>query len=206
MSTAEPDAFPNGPFLVVRKGCTLPDRCVKCDRPAGGRTIRRRYLWADTTDRPAGGLLRFVPFLRIGFAFASMGRWIADLRTMQSATVRVGICRTHRLLARFYAFLAAAALPVGALLAFESHEPFWALWSIVLGIFVAAIAWRASRVVRPVHVGITHVTLQGIGPRYLSSFAAAAPQLSAPTMPAEQDLLASVAELKRRMKSRETEG
>jgi hypothetical protein len=35
----------HGKLLVMHKGATLPDRCVKSNRPAGGRRLRRDLHW-----------------------------------------------------------------------------------------------------------------------------------------------------------------
>ncbi|HMJ90565.1 MAG TPA: DUF4339 domain-containing protein [Candidatus Acidoferrum sp.] len=39
------EAWRSGKFLVTRKESRLPDRCVKCNHPAGGRTLIRKLNW-----------------------------------------------------------------------------------------------------------------------------------------------------------------
>jgi hypothetical protein len=165
----EPIAWANGPFLVMRKGAELPDRCVKCNAPANGRTVMKRFLWADTSSGPAGGAARFIPLVRVIMAFGSLFRWLSDLRTMQVPRVRVGICGKHRIYCRLLTFIAWFGIPLGVASALLSDNGFLRIWSVVLGIAVSAIAARSARPVAPVHVGIQHVTLRGVGTTYLQS-------------------------------------
>ena len=66
--------------MVCPEG-TLPDRCVKCDAPADGRTRTVRLRWRDTgTTLLVLVLLLFVPLV------FSRAYW---------ADVEVGVCRRH---------------------------------------------------------------------------------------------------------------
>jgi hypothetical protein len=194
----EPVAFANGAFLVVRKGASLADRCVKCNGPAQGVTISRGFFWTDAGLGPAGGRLRFVPLLRIGFAFVSMFRWISALRTLRSAEVRLGVCPRHRRLARMYLLVGLLALPSALAIAVISHNAYFWIWSTVTGVTIAGLAVNASRLVHPVHVGLTHVTLKGVCQAYLLSLNQKGTPRKSET-PAVDQLLDSISTLKQRM-------
>src|SRR5688500_18152830 len=37
--------------VLIRAGADLPERCVKCNRPASGRAVRVLLRWVDPRDR-----------------------------------------------------------------------------------------------------------------------------------------------------------
>ena len=53
------DCWRDGRQLVVRPGCTLPDRCIKCNEPAEHPLQSRRFYW----HHPALYLLVLVDLL-----------------------------------------------------------------------------------------------------------------------------------------------
>lgn len=73
----------DGDTLVVHRNAVLPDRCVKCNAPAGGDRIRRRFAW----HHPALYLLILVGLLIYA---------IVALIVQKKAVLELGICAEHR--------------------------------------------------------------------------------------------------------------
>ena len=69
--------------LVIVHGAALPDRCVKCNAPAGGFRLRRRLTWLH----PAYLLLLFTGVLLYAVAAAVASK---------TAEVDIGLCPKHR--------------------------------------------------------------------------------------------------------------
>ena len=73
----------DGKFLVAARDTVLPDRCVKCNRPARGARMTKKLYWHP----PAyyllicGGLLIYA---------------IVALMVRKTATIHLGICEEHR--------------------------------------------------------------------------------------------------------------
>ena len=68
--------------LVVARGATFPDRCVKCNEPAAGRVLKRRLAWHPgwVYVLILAGLVVYV---------------IVALIIQKKMTIRVGICARH---------------------------------------------------------------------------------------------------------------
>ena len=87
---AQPEVAPTsstGPWqrrgtVVAARGVPFPERCVKCNQPTGGRTLRRTLAWHPgwVFVLILAGLLVYV---------------IVALILRKSMTVRVGICPAH---------------------------------------------------------------------------------------------------------------
>ena len=136
-----PEVWRDGPFLVVRAGATLPDRCVKCNAPANGLTTECHFnvpKEKDVAHHVVGQLLPLVG------PVDGLYRGL----TARQASARVGLCREHerelRKMARvgtglivlgltlpFLAFvlpnsnawLALALVPIGFFLGMSSASP-----------------------------------------------------------------------------------
>lgn len=198
---AEPIAWANGPFLVMRKDARLPDRCVRCNRPADGIVMTKRLFWMDDTSQTARGVTLFLPLVRIGYAFGNLARWLGDLRTFQLPKVTVGVCRRHRNRFRFLTMIAWCALPIGIILATRTTSEYARLWLPVAGLAITVFTARVPRPVKPVHVGVHHVTLEGAGPEYLIALTPPAKTEQA-TAATTQDILSSTSELRNRMRQK----
>jgi Double zinc ribbon len=69
-------------MLVMHKNATLPDRCVKCNRPANGRKLTKKFMW----HHPAYFLLILAGFLIY---------LIAALIVRKPVTLHLGLCDEH---------------------------------------------------------------------------------------------------------------
>lgn len=80
---SEQGLYRAGSLLVMNKRASLPDRCVKCNAPAGGFKLKRALYW----HRQAVYLLVLLsPLIYI----------IVALVVRKSARVDVGLCDKHR--------------------------------------------------------------------------------------------------------------
>lgn len=73
----------DGKFLVAARDTVLPDRCVKCNRPAGGLRMTKKLYW----HHPALYLLICAGVLIYA---------IVALVVRKTATLHLGICEEHR--------------------------------------------------------------------------------------------------------------
>jgi hypothetical protein len=69
-------------LLVMYNGAHLPDRCVRCNEPAHGRTLVKKRYW----HHPAWALL-----ILVGLLFYL----VAILIVRKSVTLRLGLCERH---------------------------------------------------------------------------------------------------------------
>ena len=74
----------DGSLLMMTKGVQLPDRCLKCNMPAGGWTLRQRLSWHP----PAYYLLIIFCNILIYIVVALIVR--------KTATVNLPLCEIHR--------------------------------------------------------------------------------------------------------------
>lgn len=185
----------------MRKDARLSDHCIRCNRPAGGIVMTKRLLWMDDTSQSARGIGMFLPFVRIGYAFGNLFRWLGDLRTFQLPKVTVGVCAKHRNYFRLLTLVAWSAVPIGIICATQTTSEYARLWLPVVGLAIAVLTARVPRPVKPVHVGLHHATLDGACPEYLRA-------LTPPTMVEQvtassaQDIMASTSELRDRLRAR----
>jgi len=135
-----PPAFnPNAPWssagvwrqknmLVLHKNATLPDRCVKCNRPANGRKLTKKFMW----HHPAWFL----------FIFAGVLIYlIVALIVRKPVTLHLGLCDEHfskRRTAIWASWLTLALSVLLIILGAANNLPALFLIGILL-IFVAAI-------------------------------------------------------------------
>jgi drug/metabolite transporter (DMT)-like permease len=76
----------DGPLLVMTKDAQLPDRCLKCNLPAGGWRLKRKLSWHE----PAWYFLVLLGLIGIIIYV------IAASVVRQTATVMVPLCEEHR--------------------------------------------------------------------------------------------------------------
>ena len=160
-----PSASREGPELFLPHGSALPDRCVKCNAPAGGfrQSTRLTYL------HPAYLLL-----LLLGvFPYAIVGAF-----ARKQADVNVGLCVKHRR-ARAWAIAAgvASGLVGGVLLVVGLGFESGALLATGLGLLVAGVGGgsASARVVRAKRIDTTGVLIAGADRAYLNELPARPP-------------------------------
>ena len=153
-------AWRSGPLLVVGHDAQLPDLCIKCNRPAGGRRMRFRLAWHPPIAY-VGLLLGLLPFVLIAVV------------TQKKLTVHVGVCDEHlrkRRLGILVGFLAGLA---GILLIVMGAIVNSGAVAIVgLVVFVAAVLYGivTSRIVWPKKIDKHCAWVKGACPEYLEIF------------------------------------
>ncbi|HVX63509.1 MAG TPA: hypothetical protein VHC19_23005 [Pirellulales bacterium] len=158
----------DGRLLVMQKQAILPDRCVKCNQPAGGGRLTRKLSW----HHPAFFLL----------ILASIWIYlIVVLIVRQTAKIDIGMCELHRrkrrnaILASWLIILAGiAAIVIGTVASSDMGGPTPAyvpalfiggLLAFLGGLIYAAIAVPP---VAPNKIDKDYVWLKKVHPAYLA--------------------------------------
>ena len=146
-----------GGVLVIEKGASLPDRCVKCNAPANGYRLRRKLTW----HHPALALLVLV---------SALIYVIVAMVVRKSAEVDIGLCATH-VAKRKTAILIAWGLGLGGLLGLFAGVAADEGLVIAVGVLTSlvGIIWGivGARVVFPKKIDDHYVWLKGVTPSYL---------------------------------------
>ncbi len=150
----------DGDTLVVHRNAVLPDRCVKCNAPAGGDRVRRRFAW----HHPALYLLILAGLL----VYA-----IVALIVQKKAVLDLGICAEHRkrrrgLTIAAWALLGAAfvAIPV----AVRMGSGLVALLAVLLFFAAAVAGYVVTNWIVTSKIDDSYVWLKKVDRAYLSSF------------------------------------
>jgi len=128
--------------VVAARGIAFPHRCVKCNQPTGGQTLRRRLAW-----HPGWVFL----LILAGLLFYV----IVALIVRKSMTVRVGLCPMHfkrrRIIMAIGWFCVVSSIGVPILLGIFTRTDPGALWLFGAGatLFSAIVSLLAVRVVTP---------------------------------------------------------
>jgi MFS family permease len=142
----------------MSKDAALPDRCVKCNAPAGGFRLKRKLAW----HHPAIYLLAFMAVLIYALVAGIVSK---------RAIIYVGLCaddvrRRRRKIA--VGWLLFGASFVGIILAFAYNSGILGLLGI--GAFFFAVVWLivVARVVTPKKIDDHLIWLKGINSDFLS--------------------------------------
>jgi hypothetical protein len=148
----------DGMSLVMHRNALLPDRCVKCNAPVGGRRLRRQLWYIN-------------PILYI-LAISPIIFFVVYLIVRKGAKIDLGICEAHlqrrrTMLTIGWCLFALAFLsfPVGATL--ESPWPFLLGLLLLVGSIIPFSL--ANKLVTPAKIDDVYVWLKGVCPEYLAS-------------------------------------
>ena len=146
--------------LVMSKNASLPDRCVKCNRPANGLRLKRKLSWHH-------------PILYLLVCGAALFYIILAIALSKRATVYFGICTEHfqrrrKLMSIAGLLLAAAAITSVA--AFAYDYPMLGLFG--MGLFLVALvgAVLAARLVNVKKIDDRLIWLTGLNDQFLMQF------------------------------------
>lgn len=149
-----------GSILVMAKDSPLPDNCVKCDAPAQGFRMRKRFSW----HHPALYALVLVAWLIY---------LIVALSVRKQATVYVGMCQEHYqrrrnlLAAGWITFgLAGLAMIVG----FSSEYPLVGFAGMLVLAAAAVFLAMVARVLNVKKIDDRYVWLSGFDEKFLARF------------------------------------
>lgn len=144
--------------LVMTKEAALPDRCVKCNAPAKGLRLKRKFSW----HHPILYLLVFGAALLYVIIAAVLSK---------RATVYLGLCNKHFQRRRKQLIVGWLVLLVGVItpiLAIAYDYTILALFGVVS--LISGVVWLVvvSRVVSVKRIDDRLVWLNGFNPNYLS--------------------------------------
>jgi hypothetical protein len=159
--------YRKGNQLVMHKMARLPDRCVKTNKPAGGRRVCRHFVWVHPLvwlSLPLGGVpfLILAPLLRKeSIIYVALSEdWLNNRRHARKIGWWLGLIG------------AAIAVPFYAILASTDGQSLWAAGPLALSVAatLGAIIYSsmASYMVRPVRITDDYVWLKGVHPDYLA--------------------------------------
>jgi hypothetical protein len=109
--------------LVTRSETPFPDRCVKCNAPAGGFRLKRVLYWQP----PAFYLLLFCNILVM---------LIVIMIVRKKAVLQVGVCEIHRVQRRQAIWTGWLGSFGGLALAMFGGAAFHSVWVVLLGVVV----------------------------------------------------------------------
>jgi hypothetical protein len=164
-------AFVRGNRLVVKDGASLPDRCVKCNAPAGEGRVNKKLAYNLDNTRPAARLIPFVG--RIILAIWA----IQQMLTRQHVRVSYCVCKRHRtqrvlaMIAMGVGMLAGAALIVHGVNSVDRHgNPDAALIITGVVVFIAGSLCGMATGSLAVAAGFNNgAELKGAGKAFLES-------------------------------------
>jgi hypothetical protein len=161
----EVGCWQEGTTLVMTRGVELPDRCIKCNLPAGGYKLECRVSWHP-------GLV---------YALLAMGPliyFVVAVFVSNRATILVGLCELHRkkrkraITTGWITSLAGLGLLWGAV-AFVDHDVILGgilcLTGAIASLFGMAYGVIGPQVCTPKKIDKQLVWLNKIDPSYLAS-------------------------------------
>ena len=152
--------FSDGDILVTSRDSVLPDRCLKCNRPAEGQPLKRVLYW----HTPA--LYVLVLFWMILYA-------IVALIVRKKATVMVSLCAEHRvrrrsaILISWLWALGSIALMIALPIVTESGALALVGFASLIGALI--FAGRRVTLLRPKTIDDRYAYLKGASPEFLHS-------------------------------------
>lgn len=149
-----------GRVLVVHRNAVLPDRCVKCNAPADGGRLRRKFAWHP----PAFYLLIVVGLLIYA---------IVAMIVQKRATLELGICAEHRRKRQYMQFAAwgffiAALVAIPVAVSNESGAIGLLAFLFVVAALVAGLIvtnWMTAA-----KIDDAYVWIKGAGKEFVSGF------------------------------------
>jgi hypothetical protein len=156
------DCWRDGKDLVVRPGCTLPGRCIKCNEPAELPMRHARFYW----HHPALYLVVFLGVLLYP---------VIALFFRRRTPVTIGLCARHLQRRRASVSLAFAgvALGIGAI-AMGVQRDVLPLWFAGGAVMVASLAIGivGSRLLVVTRIGENYTRFRGAGTEFLATLPA----------------------------------
>jgi hypothetical protein len=144
--------------LVMSKDATLPDRCVKCNRPANGLRLKRTLYWHN-------------PLIYALILAGVLIYLIVSLIVRKTATVNVPLCETH-LAGRRNKLVAGSLLILLGLGAFiftvAYNYPVLLVGAALIILIGLIFVIAAARVVIPLKIDDRFVWLKGVDKDYLN--------------------------------------
>ena len=148
---------------MVRKDGVLPDRCLKCNEPAGGFQFKRSLTWAS----PWYALLILLNLILYIVVYLIVSR---------RGNVTVGVCPLHRrkrrraILLGWLTFLAGIGSLIAAAFVPSSVTAFPAVGGGILMAVGVIGGMLGSRILVPARIDKHFIWLTKVSPVYLATF------------------------------------
>ena len=190
---ADVEAPPDGADLrrdgrLVRMGigARFPDRCVRCNQPAGGQRVERSLYWRPAWWRwTTGGSLLILfagsgmsVFLSALFVLFLVGFVVADIFVRRRVVIELGLCERHRkrragaMVAFVTSWVLLIGLSVAGVSGARTVEEWW-YWVLALAMFVLAMVAGLLYRVRLARMTDDHMWLGGTGRPFYEALPAA---------------------------------
>ena len=143
--------------IVMNRDVDLPDRCVKCNNPAGGYRLKRKLSW----HTPWIYALLISPVIYI----------IVAMVVSKRATIEIGLCPAHRQRRSMWIMIAWACFGVGVGCFFLVGKfPIFALFGAILVLAALIISVTVPKVIQAQKTDDKQVWFRGAGNNYLDTF------------------------------------
>ncbi|BDU18468.1 hypothetical protein [Lysobacter auxotrophicus] len=156
------DCWRDGKDLVVRPGCTLPGRCIKCNEPAELPMRHARFYW----HHPALYLVVFLGLLLY---------LVIAVFVRRRTPVTLGLCARHRQRRRASLAIAFGGALLGVLaIGVGAARELVPLSLAGLGVIVASVivGILGSRLLVVTRIGENYTRFRGAGDEFLSTLPA----------------------------------
>jgi hypothetical protein len=182
--------YRKGDLLVVHKAASLPDRCVKSNEPANGRTLMRNLTWYPPVVVFTGLVSPIIFVALMAFtqargmdaviavqAIVIVGCMVIALIMRKKATIDIGLSelwfhkRRWAMAIAWISFLTADGL---ILLGVGGGDQVPGLWAavpvgLVIGLVGTTYGILAARLVRACRITDEYIWLKGAHPEFLDS-------------------------------------
>ena len=149
----------SGKYLVMHRDCQLPDRCVKCNKPATGYRLKRNLTW-------------HTPWLYLLFIAAWLIYLIVAAIVSKKARIQIGLCEEHRGIRQRDIIITWILVLSGifSLGAATVMNPTWVYGLSGLGLLLVALIYGIWRVpmVQPKRIDEQHVWLHGVSEEFMA--------------------------------------
>jgi hypothetical protein len=165
--TVQSGGFVRGNYVVVRDGAKLPDRCIKCNAPAGDGRVTKRLSWDEPQNGLAtGGLL---PIVGVFFKIAWLFRKISQGRYY--TTVSYCVCKKHRTQQMILFALMIGGIAAGVLLinfAVQKNNPAF-IGAAAAALIIGALCGLGTKMLSIASPAQGGAELRGAGRAFLES-------------------------------------
>jgi len=176
---ADAGVVADGKLVRTDLGGRLPDRCIRCNRPADGHRAERSIYWRPAWWRWsswAGLLALFLmgitaPMFMIIFWIGVLGAVVVDFLLRRKFVVEYGLCGSHRrlrtgVMASFVMSWAALIGFAGATWIGFRAPQYWWFWALVLVMLALSVVASLLYRIRIARLTDDHMWLQGTGRRF----------------------------------------
>jgi hypothetical protein len=149
----------SGKRVVARTETFFPDRCVKCNEPAGGFRLKRTLYWAH-------------PALWLVFIVSRLIWLIVYLIVRKKAVVHIGLCELHRANRKLWIAIAWSSVALGIIMIVVAAifgYGWWAGAGVLILLFGGITGALMARMVAPTKVDKQFVWLTGVNRDFVAN-------------------------------------